>query len=153
MVDRLKAEVETNLSTITALTGMVEEAQAMQGGKEDKNKTLEEKFLKLKEVYQKLREKAEVDKRASAAEIGKTEAVRAREAVEGRVEEMLTQLASVRSQAEEGEQEVKERLHNLQASNASMQAKLQQGEEERKEKEESLILLQEKLARAEAEAG
>ena len=159
MVDRLKAEVETNLSTITALTGMVEEAQAMQGGKEDKNKTLEEKFLKLKEVYQKLREehitllrqKAEVDKRASAAEIGKTEAVRAREAVEGRVEEMLTQLASVRSQAEEGEQEVKERLHNLQASNASMQAKLQQGEEERKEKEESLILLQEKLARAEAE--
>ena len=51
MVERLKAEVETNLSTITALTGMVEEAQAVQGGKEDKNKTLEEKFLKLKEVY------------------------------------------------------------------------------------------------------
>ena len=159
MVERLKAEVETNLSTIAALTGMVEEAQAVQGGKEEKNKSLEDKFLKLKEVYQKLREehitllrqKAEVDKRASAAEIGKTEAVRAREAVEGRVEEMLTQLAAVRSQAEEGEQEVKERLHNLQASNASMQSKLQQGEEEKKEREESLTLLQEKLAKAEME--
>ena len=31
MVERLKAEVETNLSTITALTGMVEEAQAPRG--------------------------------------------------------------------------------------------------------------------------
>ena len=41
MVERLKAEVETNLSTITALTGMVEEAQAVQGGREEKNKSLQ----------------------------------------------------------------------------------------------------------------
>ena len=56
---------------------MVEE-QAAVAGREEKNKSTEEKFVKLKEVYQKLREehiallrqKAEVDKRAAGAEIG-----------------------------------------------------------------------------------
>ena len=62
---------------MAALSTMVEE-QAAVAGREEKNKSTEEKFVKLKEVYQKLREehiallrqKAEVDKRAAGAEIG-----------------------------------------------------------------------------------
>lgn len=151
---------------------MVEEAQAV-AGREEKNRSLEEKFVKLKEVYQKLREehitllrqKAEVgeggalvvvtnpqvDKRGTAAEIGREEAVRAREVLEGRVEGMLEQLAVLRVQAEEGEQEQKTQVHNLQASQGSLQARVQEQENTLRQREEAVATLERRLEEGQQE--
>ena len=57
-----------------------------------------------------------MDKRAAGAEICRAEAVRAREAVEARLEEMIGQVTVIKEEAAAGEKEQSLALHNLQAS-------------------------------------
>ena len=95
--------------------------QSASAEKDDKSKTLEDKFTKLKEVYQKLREehisllrqKAEVDKRLSGAEITKTEALKSKEIMEKKLGDVLVQINSMKEVAAASDNEQSKQVHNL----------------------------------------
>merc|ERR1719309_1409415 len=114
---------------------------------------MEEKFGKLKEVYQKLREehinllrlKADVDKQLATSNISKNEAVQSKERMEKEVEGMLTQISSAKEILAKGSQEQETQIHNLQASLMSTQAKLMEAENEARQKEETCFTMEKQL--------
>jgi len=154
--DKYRAEAGSASSQVAALTAMVQEAQQLQMAtsmQEDRNKTAEEKFGKLKEVYQKLREehinllrlKAEVDKKLASSNINKDEAVRAREKVEKEVEGMLSQITNAKDILTRSSQEQDTQIHNLQATLLAVQTKLADAENEVRQKEETSFTLERQL--------
>jgi len=160
--DKLRAEIITNQTQIAGLTTMLQQAQAVQSAsaeKDDKSKTLEDKFTKLKEVYQKLREehisllrqKAEVDKRLSGAEITKTEALKSKEIMEKKLGDVLVQISSMKEIAAASDNEQSKQIHNLQASNVSMSSKMTDLETEVNQKEEKITILEKQLLERETE--
>ena len=120
---------------------------------------MEDKFAKLKEVYQKLREehisllrqKAEVDKRLSGADITKTEALKSKQIMEKKLEDVLTQIASMKETASLSENEQSKQIHNLQASNVSMSSKMSDMENDMRQKEEKIATLEKQLIERETE--
>ena len=158
--EKLRAEIMTNQTQIAGLTQMLEQAQAVQSAsaeKDDKSKALEDKFNKLKEVYQKLREehigllrqKADVDKRLSNADITKNDAVKSKEIMEKKLEDVLTQISSMKETAAASEGEQSKQIHNLTATNISLSSKLTEVETELRMKEDRMQVLE---AQAEANA-
>ena len=133
--------------------------QSASAEKDDKSKTLEDKFTKLKEVYQKLREehisllrqKAEVDKRLSGAEITKTEALKSKEIMEKKLGDVLVQISSMKEIAAASDNEQSKQIHNLQASNVSMSSKMTDLETEVNQKEEKITILEKQLLERETE--
>ena len=118
--------------------------------RDDKNKSLEDKFAKLKDVYQKLREehitllrqKADVDKKLSSAEITKTDAVKSKEIMEKQLAEVLTQVSAMKENAAVSENEQSKQIHNLQATNLSLTTKMGDFENESRQKEETISTLE-----------
>jgi hypothetical protein len=92
------------VTEVAALTGMVQQQQQV-NQEQDKSRTIEEKFNKLKDVYQKLREehigllrkKAEVDKQLAGSNITRDEAIRSRDSMEKKLEEMLTDITEAKA--------------------------------------------------------
>ena len=124
--------------------------QSASAEKDDKSKALEDKFNKLKEVYQKLREehisllrqKADVDKKLSSADITKNDAVKSREMMEKKLEDVLTQITVMKETAAASEGEQSKQVHNLQATNISLSSKLTDMEEEVREMQEKMEMLE-----------
>ena len=154
--EKLRAEIGSNQTQISGLTAMLQEAQAVQSAsaeKDDKSRTLEDKFTKLKEVYQKLREehiallrqKADVDKRLSSADISKTEALKSKEIMERKLEDVLKQITTMKEGAAVSENEQSKQIHNLQASNISMSSKMTDLENDVRQKEEKIKTLESQI--------
>jgi len=160
--EKLRAEVSTNQTQIAGLTKMLQEAQAVQTASAenaDKSKTLEDKFTKLKEVYQKLREehisllrqKADVDKRLSNADITKNDALKSKDIMEKKLEELLLQITTLKDAASLSETEQSKQVHNLQASNISLSSKLTDFENDVRQKEEKIETLEKQLLERDSE--
>ena len=154
--EKLRAEIGSNQTQISGLTAMLQEAQAVQSAsaeKDDKSRTLEDKFTKLKEVYQKLREehiallrqKADVDKRLSSADISKAEALKSKEIMERKLEDVLKQITTMKEGAAVSENEQSKQIHNLQASNISMSSKMTDLENDVRQKEEKIKTLESQI--------
>ena len=151
--DKLRGEIESNQAEIAGLTQLVQEAQAVQQSvseRDDKNKSLEDKFRKLKDVYQKLREehiallrqKADVDKKLSNAEITKTDALKSKEIMEKQLAEVLSQVSAMKETAALSENEQSKQIHNLQATNISLTTKMADLENDSRQKEEAIRTLE-----------
>ena len=160
--DKLKGEIASNLTEIAGLTKLVQEAQAVQQTateRDDKNKSLEDKFSKLKDVYQKLREehisllrqKADVDKKLSSADITKSDALKSKEIMEKELAEVLTQVSAMKDTAAVSESEQSRQIHNLQATNVSLTTKIADLENERRQREQSIQTLEAQLQSREKE--
>ena len=154
--DQLRGEITSNLTEIAGLRQLVQEAQAVQQSnteRDDKNKSLEDKFTKLKDVYQKLREehisllrqKADVDKKLSSADITKSDALKSKEIMEKQLAEVLTQVTAMKETAAVSETEQSRQIHNLQATNVSISAKLGDLENESRQKEETIHTLESQI--------
>jgi len=154
--DRLKADIGSNQAQIAALTAMVQEAQQVQSAtaeRDDKSKTMEDKFTKLKELYQKLREehinllrhKADVDKKLAGSEISKNDAIKSKEIMEKKVEEFLGQITAMKETVSLAESEQSKQIHNLQATNISLTSKLGDAENELRQKDETVTTLEKQL--------
>jgi len=160
--ERLRAEIGSNQAQISALSAMVQEAQQVQSAstvRDDKNRSLEEKFVKLKEVYQKLREehinllrqKADVDKKLAGSDISKNDAVKSKEIMEKKVEEFLAQITAMKETVSMAENEQTKQIHNLQATNISLTSKLGDAENEIRQKEETISTLERQLLERDGE--
>ena len=114
---------------------------------------MEDKFTKLKEVYQKLREehisllrqKADVDKRLSNADITKNDALKSKDIMEKKLEELLLQITSLKDAASLSETEQSKQVHNLQALNISLSSKLTDFENDVRQKDEKIETLEKQL--------
>ena len=89
-----------------------------------------------------LRQKADVDKKLSNADITKTDAVKSKEIMEKKLEEVLTQISSMKESTAVAESEQSKQIHNLQASNISLTTKLNDIENELRQKEEKISTLE-----------
>ena len=154
--DKLRGEIVSNQAEMAGLTQLLQEAQAVQQSvseRDDKNKSLEEKFRKLKDVYQKLREehiallrqKADVDKKLSNADITKADALKSKEIMEKQLAEVLTQVSAMKETAALSENEQSKQIHNLQATNISLTTKLADLENDSRQKEEAALTLEKEL--------
>ena len=160
--EKLRGEIESNQAEIAGLTQLVQEAQAVQQSvseRDDKNKSLEDKFRKLKDVYQKLREehiallrqKADVDKKLSNADITKTDALKSKEIMEKQLAEVLSQVSAMKETAASSENEQSKQIHNLQASNISLTTKMADLENDSRQKEEAILTLETSLQNRDTE--
>lgn len=92
-----------------------------------------------------------MDKQLAGSNITRDEAIRSRDSMEKKLEEMLTDITEAKAELNSSRQEQDVQVHNLQASLGSLQTKLLAGEEElrrREEKEkevEQLLLEKENL--------
>ena len=160
--EELRGELASQQEQIAGLTVMLQEAQQLQSAhavKDDKNKSLEEKFVKLKDIYQKLREehimllrqKAEVDKRLSSSEISRDDALQNKQIMESRLEEVLTEISAMKDSVSSVESEQARQVHSLQAAQYATNTKLADCENELRVKTETVTVLEQRLAEQDTE--